>query len=175
MVEVDLDNFGEAIAALNSLKNDGIVSDYALGGAMALIFWSEPTATFDLDVFVLLKQTGLLGSLDPIYAWARARGYPEEAEHILISGMPVQLIPAHNALTIDAIAAAAELEYDGQPVRVIRPEYLIAMYLEESARTRKRLERVAALLDEGNLDRALLKEIVERYKLRLPTHDGTRN
>lgn len=171
---MDLDNFGEAIAALNSLKDDGVVSDYALGGAMALIFWSEPTATFDIDVFVLLEQTGLLVSLDAIYAWARARGYPEEAEHILISGMPVQLIPAHNALATDAVASAAELEYDGQPVRVIRPEYLIAMYLEESARTRKRLERVAALLDEGNVDRTLLNDLVKRYKLRLPTHDATR-
>lgn len=166
-----LDSFGEAIAALNSMRADGVVSEYALGGAMALIFWSEPTATFDLDVFVMLEQTGLLLSLDPIYAWARAKGYPEEAEHILISGMPVQLIPAHNALTTEAIATAAELEYDGQPVRVIRAEYLIAMYLEESARTRKRLERVAALLDEGNLDRALLNDLVERFKVRLPTHD----
>ena len=171
---MDLDNFGEAIAALNSLKDDDVVSDYALGGAMALIFWSEPTATFDLDVFVLLEQTGLLVSLDSIYAWARARGYPEESEHILISGMPVQFIPAHNALAADAVAAAAELEYDGQPVRVIRPEYLIAMYLEDSARTRKRLERVAALLDEGNLDRTLLNNLVKRYNLRLPTHDATR-
>jgi hypothetical protein len=45
------------------------------------------------------------------------------------------------------------------------------MYLEETARTRKRLERVAALLDEGNLDRALLNDLLERYKLRLPRHE----
>ena len=170
---MELDNFGEAIAALNRLKAEGVVSNYVLGGAMALVFWSEPAATFDLDVFVVLEQAGPLVSLEAIYAWARARGYREEAEHIVISGMPVQLIPVHNALAADAVATAAELEYDRQPVRVIRPEYLIALYLEESARTRKRLERVAALLDEGNLDRALLNDLVERYKLRLP-HDGTR-
>jgi len=170
-----MDNFAEAIAALNDMKTGGVVSDYAIGGAMALIFWSEPTATFDLDVFVSLEQTGMLVSLDRIYAWARARGYSEESEHILIAGVPVQVIPTHNELTSEAVSTAADLEYDGQPIRVIRPEYLIAMYLEETARTRKRLERVAALLDEGNLDAALLNDLLTRYNLRLPRHEHDSN
>lgn len=163
-----MDNFAEALSAMNDMKREGVVTDYALGGAMALIFWSEPIATFDLDVFVLLEQTGALVSLDPIYAWARACGYPEQDEHILIAGLPVQVIPAHNALATEAVSQAAVLDYDGQRVRVIRPEYLIAMYLEDTARTRKRLERVATLLDEGNLDQALLDDLLERFNLKLP-------
>ena len=35
--------------------------------------------------------------------------------------------------------------------------------VSEAARTRKRLERVAALLDEGNVDQALLKDVLQRY------------
>lgn len=164
-----MDNFAEALTAINEMKSAGVVTDYALGGAMALIFWSEPTVTFDLDVFVLLEQTGMLVSLEAIYAWSRARGYPEQDEHILIAGLPVQVIPAHNALATEAVSSAAHLDYEGQPVRVIRPEYLIAMYLEETARTRKRMERVAALLDEGNLDQDLLNDLLDRYKLQLPS------
>ena len=163
-----MDNFAEALLALNDMKQDGVVSDYAIGGAMALIFWSEPTATFDLDVFVLLEQTGVLVSLDAIYTWSRARNYPEQDEHIVIAGIPVQVIPAHNALAVEAVVEAALLDYDGLPVRVIRAEYLIAMYLEDTARTRKRMERVATLLDEGNLDQGVLKDLLERYKLHLP-------
>ena len=163
-----MDNFADALAAITDMKRDGIVADYAIGGAMALIFWSEPTATFDLDVFVLLEQTGSLVSLDEIYRWTRARGYPEQDEHIIIAGIPVQVIPAYDALAAEAVNEAADLEYDRQPVRVIRAEYLVAMYLEESARTRKRLERVAGLLDEGNLDQSLLEDLLERYKLQLP-------
>jgi hypothetical protein len=166
-----MDNFAEAIAALNDMKAEGVVADYALGGAMALVFWSEPAATFDLDVFVSLEQTGTLISLGAIYEWSRARGYPEEAEHILISGVPVQIIPAHDELASEAVSHAADLEYEDQPVRVILPEYLVAMYLEETARTRKRLERVAAMLDEGNLDRRLLDDLLQRYKLRLPRYE----
>lgn len=58
--------------------------------------------------------------------------------------------------------------YDGVPVRVMKPEYLIALYREESARTRKRLARVEALLEEGTVDESKLKSLVTRFKLRLP-------
>ncbi len=163
-----MDNVGEAIAAINDLKREGIVSDYALGGAIAIIFWSEPVATFDLDVFVLKEQTGPLVSLAPIYEWAQRRGYEERAEHIIIAGVPVQIIPAHDKLALEAVGEAVQMDYDGVPVRVIQPEYLIALYLEESARTRKRLERVEGLLEQGDIDQSKLKSLLSRFKLRLP-------
>jgi hypothetical protein len=164
-----VDDFGAALAAVHDLRDEGIVDDYAVGGAMALVFWSEPAATYDLDVFVVSQGSRTIVSLATIYEWAQKRGYPLEAEHIVISGIPVQLIPAHNELAAEAIAAAAELDYDGQPVRVITPEYLIALYLEPTARTRKRLERVGGLLDEeGLVDREKLKSVLDRYKLELP-------
>lgn len=163
-----MEEFSRALAAIRNLKDEGIVQEYAIGGAMAFAFWSEPTPTFDLDVFVLFPTAGMLVDLGPIYAWARTHGYSEEAEHIVISGVPVQLIPAHSELAKEAIAMAAELDYAGESVRVITPEYLIALALEPSARTRKRLVRVAALLEEGNVDRVLLSDILERYQLQPP-------
>ena len=56
-------NFAAALAAIERLKTDGIVSDYAIGGAMALLFWSEPIPTFDIDVFVVLASESKLVSL----------------------------------------------------------------------------------------------------------------
>jgi hypothetical protein len=166
-----MNNFTAALAAIYRLKSEGVVKDYAIGGAMALAFWSEPIPTFDLDVFVLLPSKGVLVSLEPIYEWARRNNYREEAEHIFIGRMPVQFIPAHNALAEEAIATAAELDFEGQPARVIRPEYLIALYLEPSARTHKRLERAAALLEEGSVDRELLNTVLAKYNLTLPTYE----
>lgn len=166
-----MNSFADALAAVHRMKTDGVVTEYAIGGAMALVFWTEPIPTFDLDVLVTLPQDGLLVSLKPVYEWARRNNYREEAEHIFISGMPVQVIPAHNALAEEAIRAAAELDYEGQPVRVIRPEYLIALYLEPSARTPKRLERVAALLEEEEVDRRLLNSILARFNLSLPRYE----
>jgi hypothetical protein len=162
-----MDDFGAALAAVRELKDEGIITEYAIGGAMAHAFWSEPTTTFDLDVFVLLRSSGILTDLGPIYEWARKRGYREIAEHIEIAGIPVQIIPAY-ALASEAVANAAELDYEGRPVRVITREYLIAMYLEPGARTSKRLARVGGLLDEGDVDRRLLDDLLERYNLELP-------
>ena len=166
-----MNNFATALAAIERLKSDRVVEEYAVGGAMALVFWSEPIPTFDLDVFVLLPSGSSLVSLAPIYEWAKRNGYREEAEHIVIAELPVQVIPAHNKLAEEAVTSAALLDFEGQPVRVIRPEYLIALYLEPSARTAKRLERVATLLEEGNVDRALLETLLQRYKLKLPRHE----
>ena len=164
------DSVAEAFAAVERMKAEGIVQEYALGGAMALIFWSEPVATFDIDMFVLLESPGVLVSLAPIYEWASRQGYREQAEHLVIAGVPVQVIPAHNELVVEAVQSAVELDYEGQPVRVIKLEYLIAMYLETSARSQKRLQRVAALLDENTLDRTSLNDLLRRYNLRLPEH-----
>ena len=91
-----------------------------------------------------------------------------QQEHIIMGGIPVQIIPAHNALAEDAVREAATLDMDGLDVQVIRPEYLIALYLEPSARTRKRLERVATLLEENDVDRPRLDALLKKYNLTLP-------
>ena len=45
------------------------------------------------------------------------------------------------------------------------------MYLEPTARTAKRLGRVAVLLEEANVDRELLNKLLRRYNLRLPKYE----
>jgi hypothetical protein len=65
---------------LNELKREGVFSRYAIRGAMAATFYTEPVLTFDLDVFVLLSaSTGKLVSLAPIYEVLRARS-PRETK-----------------------------------------------------------------------------------------------
>ena len=160
-------SLGDTFRAINELKATGVVEDYAVAGAMALVFWTEPVATFDLDVLVSLPQAGSgIVRLDGLYAWAKAHGYPVEAEHIVVEGMPTQFVPSPNRLANEAVIAAAELDYEGVPVRVVRPEYLIALYLEPQAKTHKRRERAGTLMDLPNLNRALVDEILERHGLR---------
>jgi hypothetical protein len=160
-------DFAAAVTAIERMKREGVLTDYAIGGAMALVFWTEPVATFDLDVFVHLPgESTVLVSLDPL--WATANGYTAEGEHIIMEGIPVQFIPSPNPLADEAIEEAATMDYDGTPMRVIRPEHLIALYLEPSARTAKRLQRVAALRDEGSINAERLDAILRRYHLELP-------
>src|ERR1700730_15932935 len=159
-------SFTDALRALGELSRTGVIEDYAVAGAMAIVFWAEPIPTYDLDVLVLLpKQPGPIVSLEGLVAWATARGYPLEAEHILVEGVPVQFLPSHNKLADEAIETAETFDYEGVSVRVVRPEYLIALYLEPSARTMKRRERAAALREVPATDQDTLKALMERFNI----------
>jgi hypothetical protein len=160
--------FVVALRALASMKAEGIIEEYAVTDAMALVFWAEPIPTFDLDVLVFLpEEGGAIVSLDRIYRWAASRGYAAEAEHVLIGGVPVQFLPSHNELADEAIETAATVDYEGVDVRVVRPEHLVALYCEPPARTGKRRERAMALVESGKVDRAKLEALLARFGLEL--------
>jgi hypothetical protein len=158
--------FADTLAAINSMKAEGVIEDYAVTGAVALLFWTEPAPTYDVDVLVFLPPSrGPLVTLDPIYRWAGSRGYSTAAEHILVEGVPTQFVPSPNSLADEAIRTAATLDYNGVAVRVVRPEYLVALSLEPAAKTAKRRERAAALLELPTLNRELVDEILKRHGL----------
>jgi hypothetical protein len=158
--------FADSLRALNAIKADGVIEDYAVAGAMAIVFWTEPVPTFDLDVLVLLPPApGGIVSLSGICRWADARGYQAKDEHIVIEGLPTRFVPAPNDLALEAIRDATELDYQGVPVRVVRPEYLITLYLEPEAKTPKWRERAAMLMGLPKLNRPEVDEILDRHGL----------
>jgi hypothetical protein len=74
-------SFADALRVLNEMKATGIVEEYAVAGAMALVFWTEPVPTFDLDVLVILPdRDAMIVSLAPIYEWAAAHGHAAQAD-----------------------------------------------------------------------------------------------
>ena len=156
--------FADTLRVLNTMKAEGVVEEYAIAGAMAIVFWTEPVPTFDLAVLVLLPSPeGTLVSLDGIYRWAESRGYAAEDEHVIVEGLPTQFVPSPSPLAGEAIASASDMDYEGVVVRVVRPEYLIALYLQPEARTAKRRERAAMLLELPSLDRERVDEILGRH------------
>ncbi len=148
---------------LNALKEERVIGDYALGGATAVLFYAEPTRTYDVDVFVLLASVGAsdLVSLSPIYEWARRRGFSEESEHLFIHGVPVQFLPAHNTLAKDAVATARTLDYEGVSVRVIGPEHLAALAFQAGGGRRR--ERAWQLIESGSVDKEKLDALLKRH------------
>jgi hypothetical protein len=161
-----MSGFARVLALLNEMKSAGVVDEYAVAGAMALVFWTEPVPTYDLDVLVWLPSSpGPITTLGSIYEWLAGRGCQADAEHVLIEGLPVQFLPAHNSLADEAVRTAATLQYEGIEVRVVRPEYLVALYLEPGARTARRRERAALLAESPNLDAELLDDLLRRYQL----------
>lgn len=161
-------SFADALRALESLKAERVVEEYAVAGAMAILFWTEPVPTYDLDVLVFLPPAGgPIVSLDPICRWAAQRGYPAQAEHIVVEGVPTQFVPSPGRLADEAITEAQVLEYEDVRVRVVRPEHLIALYLEPSARTARREARAAMLLELPGLNRERLDAILLEHGLTL--------
>jgi hypothetical protein len=159
-------SFENTLRAVNAMKDGGVITDYAIAGAMALMFWIEPVPTFDLDVLVLLPQpAGPVVSLQSIYEWAAKHGYAAELEHIVIDGVPVQFLPSYSELSDEAIRTAADRQYRGVDIRVVMAEYLIALYLVPSARTLKRQERAAALRESAAIDRERLADVMNRFQV----------
>ena len=65
-----------ALQTLNELVRDRLVAQYANGGAMALLFYTEPALTYDQDVFCLLpEQKSGLVTIET--KWCRSRGFRE--------------------------------------------------------------------------------------------------
>lgn len=161
-------SFADTLRAVNSLKQQGIIEDYAVAGAMALLFWTEPVPTYDLDVLVFLPQPTVgLVSLDALHRWAEENGFPASEEHLIIHGVPTQFLPSPSVLSDEAIRTAKEVEYEAIPVRVVLPEYLVALYLEPAARTPRRRERAALLMELPTLNQDRLRDIMERHGLQL--------
>jgi hypothetical protein len=152
------------LQVLNELERGGVIERYAIGGAMGATFYVEPLLTFDLDVFVILPQSaGGLLSLAPLYEALRARGYIEEGDCVLIEGVPVQFLPAYNALLDEALREARETSYEDAPTRVVRAEHLIAICLQ-TGRDKDR-ERVRIFREQAELDMNFLAGVLQRHGL----------
>ncbi|HLE66246.1 MAG TPA: hypothetical protein VI730_03780 [Burkholderiales bacterium] len=149
---------------LFELERAGVVSRHAIGGAMGATFYVEPFLTFDLDVFVLLPRTaGGLLTLTPLYEVLRARGYAEEGEYVNIEGVPVQFLPAYNALLEEALQEAREVPYEDVHARVLRAEHLAAICVQ-TGRPKDR-ERARLLREQAALDADYLAAVLARHGL----------
>jgi hypothetical protein len=146
----------KTLQIIEEMTRLGIIKAYAIGGGIAATYYIEPVLTYDLDVFFVPVKEGL-------DEFARERGYPEEAEALLIEGFPVQFIPAYNDLVREAVADAATLTYRGVRAKVVKPEYLAAVALQ-TGRAKDR-ERVVRLLESGSIDRAELAQVLVKYGL----------
>ncbi len=152
------------LEVINALEAEGVIGKYAIGGAIGLIFFVEPTATYDLDIFCHLPQSGLLIDLGPLYANLASKGYQHtDGEHINIEGIPVQFLPPPTELVREALDSALEKEFGGVKTQVFPYEHLLAI-MAETNRSKDRL-RIAQALESLEPDQVKLFDILERHNL----------
>jgi len=154
------------IEVINGLKKEGLIKDYAIGGAIGVLRWVEPFFTRDLDIFIIpQKEVGNreLFLLSPIYEYLKNKGYDKwVGQWLIIEGVPVEFIPAEG-LAREALENAIETEFEGVQTRVMLPEYLITLLLKAS-RDKDKI-KIQMLLEQAEVNMEKLKEILHRYGL----------
>jgi hypothetical protein len=155
----------DVLRAANGLVAAKLIEDWALGGALAAIYYVEPFATYDADIFFIPKDRGLTAGIPAIYAHLQAQGWQVEREHLLIRGFPVQFLAA-SGLTEEAVREAGCIDYEGVPAKVFRAEHIVA--IAASVGRAKDKARIEKLLQQADLDKTKLENILQRHKLKLP-------
>ena len=155
----------DVLRAANELISAGLIEDYALGGALAAIYYVEPFTTYDADIFFIPMDQDLSAGIPPIYSHLQSKGWRVEREHLLVNDFPVQFLAA-SGLTEEAVRKAKPIQYEGVPARIFRPEYIIA--IAASVGRHKDLARIEQLQRHAKIDKPLLDDVVQRYKLKLP-------
>jgi len=153
------------LEAINKMQADGVIGQYAIGGAVGATLYLEPAATLDVDVFVTLPSVegSSLLTLSPIYDYLRAHGGTVQHEHIIVGGWPIQFLPPANELEHEAIAEAVETTVQGVSTRVMTAEHLVAIALQ-TGRAKDNI-RILQFIEQQAINRKRLKDVLERHGL----------
>lgn len=154
----------ETLKIINQMVRDGVIKNYAIGGAVAAIYYLAPFDTADLNVFVQVNASGeSLAILAPIYDYLIKCGYEPKGEVIYIEGFPVQFLPVFNPLTEEAVERAQTIKYARVTTRIMRPEHLVAIMLD-TGRLKDYL-RIGMFLEPGAVNMRQLRAVLKKHDL----------
>ena len=153
----------EVAKLMEKLKESEVIRDYALFGAVAQMRYTEPVATLDADVPVLLCDDTGLDVLVPIYNFCRKHGHVPEGEAIRVGNWPVQFVPTFSLLTEEAVREAETGEIAGVPVRVVSAIHLAVIALSVG-RPKDHL-RILSLIEARAVFEEALQELAVRHNL----------
>lgn len=148
---------------LNSMRDAGVITDYALFGAAAQMRYTEAVATLDVDVLVAVPSADRINLLAPIYQFCNSRGYALEGEAVRIGSWPVQFIPVFSPLTREALEKADTVDFEGFSIRVVRACHLAVISL--SVGRAKDFARILALLESGSVKADEIEKLAQRHGL----------
>ena len=92
----------DVLRAANQLVSAGLIEDYALAGALAAIYYTEPFTTYDADIVFVAKDKTRSAGIPAIYSHLQSKGWRVEREHLLVKDFPVQFLAA-SGLTEEAV------------------------------------------------------------------------
>jgi len=145
------------------MRAAGVIHEYALFGAVAQMRYTEAVATLDADVLVAVPAPERVDLLSEIYRFCAERGYHPEGEAIAVGGWPTQFIPVFSPLTREALEQAEMDDFEGVPLRIVRPDHLAAIAL--SVGRTKDFLRILALLESESVTAEQIGRLAARHGL----------
>jgi hypothetical protein len=125
--------------------------------------YTEPVATLDADVLVVVPSPDRLDVLSDIYEFCARKGYRAEGEAIaiLVGAWPTRFVPVSSELTREAVAQAETADFEGVPFRVVRSDHLAVIAL--SVGRAKDFTRILALLESESVTREEIERLAARH------------
>lgn len=146
--------------AINLMQAEGVICHYAIGGAVAAVYYAEPATVLEIDVFVILPfdPNGSSASLTTFHDHLIARGWEPAGECFELGGWPVRFLVTDTDLKREAVASSIPIPLDSYRVWVVTAEHLIAIAL-----TAKRSDDrpwMLRLVERDAIDELMLKAIL---------------
>lgn len=166
-----LQKLDTVIELLTDLRAAGCISGFTLIGGLAVSTWSTPRATRDIDLLVLVDTDKLQQIVTAfcdvgLHAELRRGDYNDPVPY-LIRADAVDILVATRAYEAEAIRQSINVAVAGKTVPVVSPEFLIVLKLKAGGP--QDLLDVQELLASGLVNRELLAELTDRYKVQLTT------
>lgn len=155
----------DVLVLVNQMLADGVIEQYAIGGAVGATFFLEPVTTLDVDIFVPLHAPpgSLLVSPQPIFDYLKMRGGQVKGEYIELGGWPIQFLPPTGPLVEEALTHIVKVDVQGVTARVLSAEYLAAIALQTGRSKDK--ARLLQFLESGTVKVEIFEDIVSRHGL----------
>lgn len=87
---------------LKEMEKKRILKEYAICGAVATIYYTEPFLTQDIDIFFIPESDKKIILMTPFYNFFLEKGYKSLKEYILVNEIPIQFIPASKEIEKEA-------------------------------------------------------------------------
>ena len=153
----------EVAALLEDMLKAGVITNYAVFGAVAQMRYTEAVLTDDVDVIVALPGDPGLDPLRTIHDYCRARGLSPQGQYVRVGNWPVQFHLPCNPVMEEALRQCVVEDFEGVPLRVLTADYLALLSLHVGRG--KDYTRILQLMESGAVDLRSLEPVAKRLGL----------
>jgi hypothetical protein len=149
------------------MVRDGVIEDYVIGGATALMYFSIPNfVTEDIDVFVYLKANPASTMIDvsPIYNYLVSRKNARvQGDYVIVDGFPIQFLIPYDDVSKEAFAHAIRITPEQMSFKIFDLEYSMAIMIQLGKE--KYIERLRTLMRYRLFNEKKLESLLEKFNL----------